>query len=557
MRRKWLLLATVFAVVLALGAVACGGDGEEGAAPPPSETGAGGAEPAAPGEPAAEQVLRWALGSDLLLDPHLSTDTTSAKIESNIFEGLVKLGPDLQPVPALAESWDVAGPKVTFHLRQDGRWTNGDPVTANDFVYAWHRILAPETAADYAYQLWGIKGAFEYSTCEENCGPLGEAVAVAAVDDYTLEITLTSEQPWFLQQATHNAFLPVHQATIEQFGDKWTEAGNIVTNGPFLVESFEPGASLTLVKNADWHDADSVGLERVEGRIIVDGTTAVAAFEAGEVDVLDEQIPVADTQRLKQTPDWQQYPGLATSYWVYNAKNIPDVIQRRAMSLAINRQALIDNIAQADQIPATGLTPQGMPGFDVINPESPWMMPATGDVDRANELMSQVANPVKKVAIYVNDGAGNKELAVAIQADWKKIGIDSEIKVQEWQQYLEFIGPPPNDAADIMRLGWAGDFIDAVNFLELELCESGNNNGNYCNPEYDRIIEQAKATPDNDARYELYAQAEELLFGENGDMPVFPLYWDTYINLERESVQETFNINLLDIVDLTTVVIEE
>jgi oligopeptide transport system substrate-binding protein len=384
---------------------------------------------------------------------------------------------------------------------------------------------------------------------------MADAIAVKAVDDYTLEVTLTSEQPWFLQQATHNAFLPVHQATVEQFGEKWTEAENIVTNGPFKVESFEPGATIVLVKNEDWHDAATVALDRVEGRVIVEGTTAVAAFEAGEVDVLDEQLPVADTARLKETPDYQSNPGLATAYYVFNVKNIPDVNQRRAMSAAVDRKTIVENISQGGETPAEGLTPVGMPGFDVINPKSPYT-PASGDIDLANELMSKVKDPVKKVTLYVNDGAGNKEIAVAIQSDWKKIGIDSDIKILEWQQFLDFIGPPPNEDADVMRLGWAGDFVDAINFLELMLCDSGNNQSNYCDPEFDKLIEQAKATPDNDARYALYAQAEQMMYGEDGAFPFLLLYWDTYPNLVRQSV-EGFKFNLLDLVDLTKVSITE
>jgi ABC-type oligopeptide transport system substrate-binding subunit len=549
------VLAAALIAVLLLTAAGCGGGNEEASPPPPAETGGAGAEPAPPAEPAGEQVLRWALGSDLLLDPQESTDTTSAKVQANLYEGLLKLGDDLQPHPALAESWDVAGPKVTFHLRKDGKWTNGDPVTANDFVYAWKRILSPELGAYYSYQLWGIKGAQDYSTCEKNCDALANDVAVKAVDDYTLEVTLTSEQPWFLQQATHNAFLPIHEATVEQFGDKWATAQNIVTNGPFKVESFEPGASIVLVKNEDWHDAANVTLDRVEGRIIVDGTTAVSAFEAGEVDVLDEQIPVADTARLKETPDYQSNAGLATAYYVFNVKNVPDVNQRRAMSAVVNRKVIVDNISQGGETPATGLTPIGMPGFDVINPKSPYLA-ESGDVDLANQLMSKVKDPVKHVTLFVNDGAGNKEVAVAIQSDWKKIGIESDIKILEWQQFLDFIGPPPNEDADVMRLGWAGDFVDAVNFLELALCDSGNNQSNYCDPAYDKLIEKAKATPDNDARYALYAQAERMLFGKDGAFPFLLLYWDTYPNLVRPKVQG-FKFNLLDIVDLTKVSITE
>jgi oligopeptide transport system substrate-binding protein len=554
------VLAALAVTALALVAAGCGGGDDEEAAPaPPAETGADtGAPGGGGGEPAAEQVLRYSAGSNIQTDPALATDTTSFKVVGNVFEGLVKLSyPDLEPQPAMAESWDVEGAKVTFHLRQDGTWSNGEPVTANDFVYAWKRALSPELAADYAYQLFGVAGAADYNACEENCDQLADAVGVRAVDDYTFEVTLTSEQPWFIQQVSHTVFSPVPQATVEELGDSWAEPGNIVSNGPFLLEEYQPDASFLMVKNPDWHDADSVALDRIEGRIIVDGVTAIQAFEAGEVDALQEgSIPPAETARLKETEDYQRYATLGTSYYGFNVEAITDVNQRRAMSLAIDRQTIIDNITQDDATPATGFTPLGMPGFDVITPNSPWT-PAAGDVEQAQQLMSQVQNPKTNVNLFVNDAPGNRDIAVAIQANLAEIGIESTIKVQEWQQYLEFLGPPPNETVDVYRLGWGADFPDAINFLELWTCDSGNNNTNWCNEEFDGLIDQARATPDDDARYELYAQAEDLMFGENGEMPIIPLYFDVETALERPSVQDTLNLNALYAVDFTAVVVQE
>ena len=180
-----------------------------------------------------------------------------------------------------------------------------------------------------------------------------------------------------------------------------------------------------------------------------------------------------------------------------------------------------------------------------------------GDVEQAKQLMDEVASPKTDITLYINDAPGHREIAVAIQAAWKELGITSTIKQQEFQQYLEFLGPPPNKDVDVYRLGWIGDFVDAINFLELWTCESGNNSTNYCNKEYDAVIEEARKTEDNDARYELYAEAEEILFGEDGDMPVLPIYFYTYTGLERESVKDTFEVNLLDQVDLTKVVVTE
>jgi oligopeptide transport system substrate-binding protein len=430
-------------------------------------------------------------------------------------------------------------------------------VTAGDYEYAWKRALSSELASDYSYQLFGIEGATEYNECEKNCNALRDKVGIEAVDDRTLRVTLTSVQPWFIEQAAHHVFLPVHQKTVEQFGERWTRPQNIVTNGAFKVEDAQPSASITLVKDPNWRDAANVKLTRVEGRIIVDGTTAVQSFEAGEVDVLDEQLPPAEIPRLKDTPEYELYTGLGSSYYGFNLKNITDINQRRAMSLAVNRRQIIDTITQANEIPAKGWTPEGMPGYDTIIGEgSPWT-PESGDIEKAKEHMAMVKSAKKKVALVTNEADPNRDVAVALQAMWKEIGIDSTIRVMEWQQYLEHLGPPPPNTVDLYRLGWVGDFVDDINFLELWTCDSGNNNTGYCDKEYDALVAKAKQTPDTEARYELYRQMEQMLTGEDGALPFIPLWSISYNNLERETVRETFEINLLDQVDLTKVEIKE
>jgi len=540
---------------LALVAAGCGG-GDDEAAGTGATTGASG------GNEAAKQVITVNWGTEPpSLDPGLATDTTSANILLNIMDPLVKLDDDLNPVPAAAESFKTSddGKTVTYVLKDGLKWTNGDPVTAHDFEYSWKRTVSPELAADYAYQFYGIVGAQEYNGCDpkkDDCDALKAKVGVKALDDKTLEVKLTSPQPWFIQQSAHTSFLAVNRKAVEKYGDKWTEAANIVTNGPFKLERWQHNSAIDLVKDPNWRDADSVKLTRVNGRMITDGITSVQAFEAGEIDVVYQGLPPDEIARLKETPEYEQYPALGTYYYGVNVKNIPDVKQRRAMALAIPQQSIIDNIAQADQLPATGMTPKGMPGFDAINPASPWLS-AEGDPDQAKQLMSEVANPKKNITLYINDSPGHREIAVAIQAAWEKLGITSTIKQQEFQQYLEFLGPPPNKDVDVYRLGWIGDFVDAINFLELWTCDSGNNNTNYCNKDYDAKIAEARKTLDNEARYKIYGEAEDILFGENGDMPVLPIYFYTFPQLEKLNIRDTFSTNLLNQTDLTKVVVTE
>ena len=546
-KRTWLWVA-VLTVGLSLFAFGCGGgDDDEG------DDGGGGA--------AAEQVITVNWGTEPpSLDPGLASDTTSAAIIFNIMDPLITLDDELNAVENAAESWEVSedGKTVTLTLRDDLEWTTGDPVTAEDYEWSWKRTVSPELGADYAYQFFGIVGAAEYNECDPakgDCEALREEMGVEAVDERTLRITLTSAQPWFIQQLAHTSFIAVHRPTVEQFGENWTEPANIVTNGPFKLDTWEHNSRIDLVKWEDWRNADEVSLTRVNGRMITDGTTAVQAYEAGEIDV-NLDVPPEEIARLKDTEDYQQYPYLGTYYYGLNVKNITDPLQRRAMAMAIDRRTIIDNITQADEVPATGFTPAGMPGFDSINPASEFL-PESGDIEAAKELMSQVQNPKTEINLLLNDAPGHREIAVAVQANWQELGLKVNIRQQEWAQFLEAIGPPPGNDIDAFRLGWIADWPDAMNFLELWTSDSGNNSTNFANEEYDQLVEEARATPDEAERYELYAQMEEIMFGENAEMPLIPIYFYTATHLERPSIQETFNINPTSQIDLRPVEVRE
>ena len=525
---------------LAVLAVGCGSSGDTG------RNGSG----------VIDQVININWGAEPpSLDPGLATDTTSGDVITNIMDPLVKLDKDLEPIPNLAKSWTVAddGKTVTFKLRDDGRWTNGDPVTAQDFEWSWKRTISPELATDYAYQFFGIVGAAEYNACKENCDALRDKVGVKALDDHTLQVELTSQQPWFVQQVAHQSFLAVHRATVEKFGRKWTDPANIVSDGPFKLARWAHDSRLDLVKWDGWRNADQVKLQRINGSMITEGATALRAFEAGELDTSGQGLPPVDLPRLKETPEYSQYAGLGTYYYGVNVETVPDVKQRRAMALAIDRQTIIDNIAQGDQLPADGFTPKGMPGFDTLTANSPWL-PAHGDVDKATQLMSEVKNPQKDVTLLINNAPGHKEIAVAVQSMWQKLGLHVTISQQDWAQYLQFLGPPPDSSMDAFRLGWIADYVDAMNFLELWKCGSGNNNTNFCDPSYDTLVEQARKTPDNAKRFELYEQLEDKLVGKDGAMPIVPIYWYTFVQLERSSIKDSLNVSPLGLTDYSKVV---
>jgi oligopeptide transport system substrate-binding protein len=491
------------------------------------------------------------------IDPGLATDTSSAFVVSNTNTPILTLGPapDLKPTPALAKSWDVAGPNITLHLRSDVKWTNGRTVTADDVVWSWLRTISPQLGADYAYQFYGIKGAAEYNSCKptaanQQCNTLKSKVGLSAPDATTVKIVLTSPQPWFVQQLSHTSFIPVNKEAVAKWGDKWTEPGHNVSDGPFTMTSWKHDASLTMVKNPDWYDASSVKLDKVLLKIITEGTTAEQAFNSGDVDVNETGWPPSDTPRIKGTPAYQQYPSLGTYYYGFNVKAIPDVNQRKAMALAIDRQAIVDHITQTGQVPATQFSPAGIPGAKTINSDT--FLKPTADMALAKTYMDKVSNPVKNITLVFNNAPGHKEIAIAVQANWKKLGLSVTLKNQDWPQFLKFLGPPPDPSVSVYRSGWIADFPDDINFLSVLECKGGNNSTNWCNSTYTDLLKKATAEPDAAKRYALYQQAEAILTGPNGDMPVAPIYWYTFAYQVAPTVHG-WNTSPMDVIDLTKV----
>lgn len=503
--------------------------------------------------------LRVAMGSEPLApDPGLTTDLVTGNIVLNLMDPLVRLNDEFEPEPGLAESWETSddGKTVTFRLRGDGRWTNGDLVTAADFEYAWKRILDPRLAAGYAYQFYGIAGAADYNGCEQDCGGLRDRLGIKALDDRTFEVRLTSRQPWFLSQVAHISFLPVHRATVEKFGRHWTEPANIVTNGPYRLTDRKHGESITLTKWEGWRAADSVKVERIAARVIMDKTTALDAFEAGELDAClwDACIPSGDIERLQKGDSYVQAPALTTRWFAVNLKTVPDVNQRRALAFALDRTSLVENVTQAGEEPATSVTPKGMPGFDAIVQD---FLPERADLVAARRYLERASEPKRKLTFaYLTSDTAPQQTAVAVQAMWQQIGIETTLRGLEFQQLLELLGPPLDASIDVVLTGSVGDFVDDMNFLELFTCRSGNNPSGFCDRGYDRLIEQARATPDDAARHEVYAQAEAMLTGPTGAMPVIPAYWATWPTMRKPGIGG-WKPNLLGPYDFTKVTITE
>jgi len=545
-RFTW-IIGLAAALSLALVAAGCGGGGSNNG----STNGSGNG---------GNKAITIAIGSEPpSLDPGLATDTTSAFVVLNTSVPIVYLGPapDLKPEPGLAQSWDVSGSTVTLHLRHDVTWSDGVPVTANDVVWSWLRTISPQLGADYAYQFYGIVGAQAYNSCKPSaansqCNTLKTAVGITAPDQYTVKVVLTSPQPWFMQQLSHTSFIPADKAAVDKWGAKWTEAGHYISDGPFTLKSWNHDASLTLVKNPSYYDKSMVKLDTVNLKIITDGSTAEQAFNSGNVDINETGWPPPDTPTVKKSSAYRQFPSLGTYYYGFNVKTIPDANQRKAMALAIDRQAIVQHVTQLGQVPATSFTPKGIPGASSI--VQTFLKP-TADMTLAMQYWNKVANPVTSITLAFNNAPGHKEIATAVQAQWQKLGIHVTLKQMDWPQYLQFLGPPPNSSLGAFRFGWIADFPDDINFLSVFECGSGNNSTNWCNHTYDNLLKQATATSSQTERYKLYAQAEQILTGANGDMPMAPIYWYTFAYQVGSNVQG-WNTSPMDTIDLRKVSVQ-
>jgi oligopeptide transport system substrate-binding protein len=507
-------------------------------------------------EPEVRPVtLNWNFGTEPpSLDPALATDTTSIAVVGNTFVGLTLIDAVAsEAVPYLATEWEVGTDADgfqtwTFHLRDDVAWVNYNPVTnettqvvdddgnprfvnAHDVVYGVKRTIDPETASDYSYVLYIIKNAMEVNNGEE--GFTIDDVGVVALDDYTVQFTLANAAGYFPSIASMWVAMPMPQWTIEEWGDRWTEAGLIVTNGPYTVETWIHGGEIVLIKNPFFFNADSVQIERIEGLMIVEASTAFALYENNELD--STGVPLPEMDRVKADPvlsaEYYQAPTACTYYYGFTNTKPPfdDVRVRRAFSQAIDRQSLIDNVLKGGQIPATSFAPPGIFGA----PE-PGTVGLGYDPEAAlanlNDYLTEMGMTIDDfnamgVTLMHNTSEGHARIAAAIQQMWKDtLGADVIVENQEWGVYLDTVDnqTPLADMPHIWRLGWCADYPDENNWVhEVFNATAGDNNlrrncsDEVCtettNSTFDELTYQAQAEQDPDVRSELYREAERIL----------------------------------------------
>jgi len=500
-----------------------------------------------------QELLLNNMGEPATLDPHIGIGDIEHNIILSLFEGLVRADPQtLSPKPGVAERWEISpdGKVYTFHLRKTARWSNGDPLTAQDFVESYHRILMPSLGAQYSYMLYPITNAEAF-----NSGKITnfDQVGCKALDERTLQITLHSAAPYLLSMMYHDSWDPVPVSVIRKHGaiddptNPWTKPENFVGNGPFVLKEWRMNSHILVEKSPTYWDAKKVRLNKIFFDATEDSDTAERMFRSGQIHSVPKALPSKVAFYRKYKPNLiVTYPLLGTYFYKFNVKRPPmnDKRVREAMAMAIDRQAICDTVMRAGEEPAYCLTPPNCGGYTCATS-------LKEDVARARRLLAEAGYPDGKnfptVELLFNTLQSHKAVAEALQQMWKKnLNVNISLHNEEWKVYLDslrrldyFMG----------RSSWVGDYVDPSTFMDLFLTDSGNNETGWSNPEYDRLVHIASNTGDQAVRYAAYQKAEAILLDE---MPIIPLFYYTWPRLIRSSVKGWYP-NLLDEYDFTSI----
>ncbi len=485
-----------------------------------------------------EQVLHRGVGPDLAdLDPHLATQAGDYNVLSALFEGLVAEDPvDLHPVPGVAERWDVSpdGLTYTFYLRADARWSNGDPVTAQDFIASWRRALTPSLAAENAPLLYVISGAQAFHSGSGSFDQVG----LAAPDARTLRVTLEHPTPYFLSLLNHAIWFPVHLASIEQHGsptqrgNPWARPDRLVGNGPFTLEAWRKGQEIVVRKSDTYWDRATVRLTRIHFHTIDSLDAEERAFRARQLHVTEALPPGKVDVYRQESPELLRIdPLLGTYFYRLNTVRpfLNDVRVRRALALAIDRDALVAKILRGGQQPASSFTPPGTAGY--FPPA-----PLRTDPEAARQLLADAGYPGGKglpaFELLFNSSEAHRAIAEAIQEMWRReLGVTVQLSNQE---NTSVIAARRAGNFEILRSVWTGDFVDPVSFLAIWRGDSGNNYTGWTSAAYDALLFAASRESEPAARFSLLQKAESLLLDA---MPMIPIYHYTHVFLIRPSVK--------------------
>ncbi len=473
---------------------------------------------------ASDQTFTYRVGDESpSYDPGVVEDTYGAEVVRDLFEGLYNqdAAGNLEAGVALSHNVSDDNLVYTFDLRDDAKWSNGDPVTAGDFEYAWKRAASPELASPYAWyiELMSLENAAEVIAGDMDPSELG----VTAIDDTTLEVRLSQPLPYFAQMVTHGTTFPVHQATVEEHGSDWTLPENIVSNGAYVMTEFVPQERIVRKRNEMYWDNDNTIIETVVKLVIPDENVALTRYLAGELDRTD--IPAGQFPRLsEQYPDQaMSVPEACSYYYMFNMREgAPEEIQdpnvRKALSLAVDRDVIVNNVLAAGQKPAYTFTHWATAGFEMPDVPMASMEQAERN-EMAVELLEEAGygsdNPLTVNLVY-NTDEGHKAVAIAISQMWKQtLGVETNLSNQEWQTFLE---ARSNGDFEVARGGWCADYNEASTFLDLMQSGSGYNDSKYNNPEVDALLANAKTADNPQADYD---KVEEFIAQ---DTPIIPIY---------------------------------
>jgi oligopeptide transport system substrate-binding protein len=519
--------------------------------------------------------IRWNNGAEpLTIDPALSTGIPEANTILQVFEGLTRLDSNNNPVAAVAKSWTISDDKKTylFTLR-DSVWSDGTPVTAYDFEYAWKRALDPATASEYAYQLYYIEGGEAFNTSVSVNGkyyapkldaegnpvtskegdkdvPVADLtkpidpstdVGVTAVDAKTLEVVLASPTAYFLSLCAFPTLMPVCKAVVSANAD-WVkdDLKAYITNGPFQATSWSHSEKMEFIKSPTYWDKANVKPDKLTYYMIDNESTALTQYQSGAIDGSDT-VPLSELPALVKSGDCKIMPYLGTYYYSFNVMKKPfnDVRVRKALNLAIDRSAIVLNITLAGEVPALGYVPYGIPD---ASPTTEFRKKGTenfykdNDVATAKALLAEAGYPDGKgfptFSILYNTSSRHKSIAEAIQQMWKtNLGINCTLKNEEWGVYLDDL---TNLNYQVARRGWIGDYVDVNTFMDMWVTGGGNNDTGWSNKQYDADIAKAKVTSDSALRMELMHDAENILMKE---FPIAPIYYYTHPILLKSKVK--------------------
>ena len=479
-----------------------------------------------------------------LLDPIKVTAQATGRVTYALFEGLTAFGPAAKPEPGVAESWEVSedGLRYTFHLRHNSRWSNGDAVTAGDFVYSWRRALLPEMACEYASQLYYLRNGQPF-----NEGKVTDPtqLGVEALDDYTLLVTLENPTPYFLDLCAFSTLLPVHRATVERYPDWSSKAKHFVGNGAYTLREWRLLDRVRLTKNPLYWNASEVALNSIDILPSSKPETAFNLYSTGVADLMMDKglAPTALMTELRKRRDFHAAPFLGNYFIRFNILNpaFSDVRVRLAFSMVIDKKVLTDKITRAGELPAYSFTPPGTgsgyeppPGLD-------------RNVARAQQLMAEAGYPGGRGFpivnyLYKGDSGLDRDLAVELQGMFKRdLGVVMELQGKEWTVYLE---AQSKMTYDLCRSSWVADYNDPNTFLNMFVTNDGNNRTGWSNEAYDRAISAAAKEIDPKKRYDIFREAERLLVSQ--DAPICPLFYYVGIQFYDPDKLGGLEPNLLD-----------